>query len=235
MRIARATLCCMAVSGALVSATGLAEPPQTPAERIAWFAQEWDDEAWLPPSGAGPTRYMRTASDNGWKLRFEALQHFVATGNQSVDPLLEVLQSGTVPQRILAAQALGYLAPQVPVQPLLETALTDKDAAVRLHCVDAVGMSGSVETHAALQELRKVETNGDVKKHLDYALARAENGLEAAVAKQLVDFDLNRLDTARIGEPAPDFELTALTGEKVRLSDYRGHTMVVLVFIYGDT
>jgi peroxiredoxin len=36
-----------------------------------------------------------------------------------------------------------------------------------------------------------------------------------------------------LGKPAPDFELTDVTGRAVRLSDYRGSKNVVLVFSRG--
>ena len=36
-----------------------------------------------------------------------------------------------------------------------------------------------------------------------------------------------------IGSEAPDFALPAVSGEQVRLSDYRGRKHVVLVFLRG--
>jgi peroxiredoxin len=35
------------------------------------------------------------------------------------------------------------------------------------------------------------------------------------------------------GEPAPDFELTDVNGDLIRLSDYRGSKPVVLAFLRG--
>ena len=34
----------------------------------------------------------------------------------------------------------------------------------------------------------------------------------------------------KVGQPAPDFELTSHQGQKIRLSDYRGKRNVVLAF-----
>jgi peroxiredoxin len=36
-----------------------------------------------------------------------------------------------------------------------------------------------------------------------------------------------------LSKPAPDFELTDITGKRVRLSDYRGLKNVILVFNRG--
>ena len=41
-----------------------------------------------------------------------------------------------------------------------------------------------------------------------------------------------KVETAAV---APDFELTDLTGAKIRLSDYRGNNPVLLVFNRGFT
>ncbi len=39
-------------------------------------------------------------------------------------------------------------------------------------------------------------------------------------------------ETVPVGSPAPDFTLTSIDGQEVRLSDYRGRK-VVLVFLRG--
>ena len=41
------------------------------------------------------------------------------------------------------------------------------------------------------------------------------------------------LERVAVGDAAPDFRLTALEGDPVRLSDYRGSRDVVLVFYRG--
>ena len=42
-----------------------------------------------------------------------------------------------------------------------------------------------------------------------------------------------RLSAELMNRPAPDFELTALDGDKVKLSDYRGRPVLISFFGYG--
>jgi len=51
--------------------------------------------------------------------------------------------------------------------------------------------------------------------------------------KTLAAYDLRNLDSARLGQTAPDFTLTDHTGKTYRLSHFRGKT-VVLRFILFD-
>jgi hypothetical protein len=92
-----------------------------------------------------------------------------------------------------------------------------------------------LEHGAPHQRMLKSETNRDVKMHIAYALDRKGSRIDAQVVDDLRNWDTDRIDSAQVGKVAPDFELPSLTGETIRLSDFRGKKPVVLVFIYGDT
>ena len=111
---------------------------------------------------------------------------------------------------------------------------TDELTAVRLYAVDALGMRGGASSEFLKSEL-ETQTDRDVKLHLEYALERKGQAVDPDVVRTLVRWDPATLDTAVIGKPAPDFELSTVGGEKVRLKDFRGQKHVVLVFVYGDT
>lgn len=207
-----------------------AEPVVSPDERISHFSRIWSEDAWQ----GGRRAYMRPLEDSGWPARMQALQGLVAGGATSMEPLLDVLKSGSDVERILAAQALGYLT-NVPRDALWDAARTDKNAAVRLYAVDALGMHGGADISAELKELASGESNGDVKKHIGYAQERKQVGVDGQVLRDLAQWDTALMDSATVGQPAPDFSLTSLGGEQIRLSQYRGKKAVVLVFIYGDT
>lgn len=202
---------------------------RSPEQWIDYFSEHWRDDGWGPPP------YMRAADDDGWRARMRALQGLVTAGRPAIKPLLRVLEQGDPSQRMLAAQALGYLAPHVPSEPLLNVIRNDPDAAVRLYAVDALARQGRDDIAAPLAELEKSEKNRDVKKHIAYALDRKGSRIDAQIVDDLRNWNTDRIDSAQRGKAAPDFELPSLTGGTVRLSHFRGQKPVVLVFIYGDT
>jgi len=221
----------LAISASLAAG----QPPdgKTAAQWIAEFTKAWDESKWEKTFRTAPSGYIRPLDDEGWKARMCALQGVVGRGKDTIPAVLEALKDKDVPRRVFAAQALGYLAPDVPIEPLLEAAKNDPDAAVRLYAVDALGMKGDKAIDFAA--LLSTERSGDVRKHLDYAKERNGERVEAAIVKQLADWDAAAIDSAAVGKKAPDFELKAATGETVKLSSYKGKSAVVLVFIYGDT
>lgn len=56
----------------------------------------------------------------------------------------------------------------------------------------------------------------------------------AAIPKVVTDYDLSALDTARLGQIAPNFTLTDVSGKAYRLSQFRGKKTVVLTFLTDD-
>lgn len=198
------------------------------------FTSAWDDKLWEPAEGR-LSRYMRPAADAGWKKRMQALQTVVRQGSAASVELRPWLRSDSAVQRLFAAQALGYCG-QTDAQAELARAVEhDAEPAARLHAADSLGMLGGQAHAELLQRLEKSEKNNDTRRHVRYALERNGQAVDPAIVKQLRDWPTNQLDTAVLGKLAPDFELTSLSGDKVRLSDFRGKKSVVLVFVYGDT
>ena len=96
-------------------------------------------------------------------------------------------------------------------------------------------MIGAAGLSDFFQRISQDERNRDVRKHLRYALERKDSSLDPNVVKQLLAWDAANVDRAQLGMPAPDFQLSTVSGQTMRLSDFRGNRCVVLVFIYGDT
>lgn len=209
-----------------------AAAPRTAANWLSHFQKQWNEDGW---NGARGSRYMRALDDRGWQIRMAALQGLVSHGKSAVPRLLEVLKTGKTDERILAAQALAFLPDEKSKGPLLHAARNDKSAAVRLYAVDALGVLGKAARGVDWPTLRRRERNGDVRKHIGYAIERKGQPLPAEAIKSLKAADPRLFNSAKLGQLAPDFALKNSGGKVIRLSQFRGKKSVVLVFIYGDT
>ena len=209
-----------------------AQQAGTPEELIAAVTKGWDASKW-GKEFRGKT-YMRPAGEPGWKLRMATLRSLVLQGQEAVPALTSALDSKHAPTRVLAAQALSYLAPTADLKRLRKTLTEDKDMAARLYAVDALGMSGKGKMFD-WAKIAKSQNNRDVNMHLKYAQERGGNAVSGKVIETMKKWKPSQMDTAKVGSPAPDFRLKTLEGKEVALSDFRGKQPVVLVFIYGDT
>lgn len=145
------------------------------------------------------------------------------------------LRAESFAERILAAQALGFLAPRAPADRLIEALKSEQHAAVRLYLVDAIGMHGEAAGRVDWPAFLEGEKDRDVRRHVSYVREREGRPVDPGLVEQLKSWDASTIDSAVVGQAAPDFELTSAQGERVKLSDFRGVSAVVLIFIYGDT
>lgn len=201
-----------------------ADPPTEPADIIRTF-----EKAWVVPKG-----YMRPLDDAGWKARMTAFKRLAEAGERATPALTEALAKGEPETRVFAAQALGLMADS-KAKPALEAALRDKTPAVRLYALDALSMFGKLTPTDELMAMKEKDANRDVKAHVGFALDRDDKPDPEALRKQLSRYDLAKMNTAVVGEAAPEFELTDATGKTYKLADFKGKKAVVLVFVYGDT
>jgi hypothetical protein len=198
------------------------------------FGEAWDTELWLPAEGR-LSRYMRPLDDSGWKRRIVALQRIAQSEKNATAELSDALKSESAVVRALAAQALGYRGDAEAKPVLARTVQHDADPMVRLYAADSLGMLGGRDYEELLRRVQTSEKNRDTKRHIGYALDRAGRSVDAGVTSQLRDWKTDELASAKLGLPAPDFQLISIDDQTVRLSDFRGKKSVVLVFIYGDT
>lgn len=221
--------------GSLDCPASASDKDRTPEQWMSYFSQNWNEADWIQKSRFAPAGYMRPNQDKGWQARMLALQGLVKHGKKSIPILLENLKHGEMPQRVLAAQALGFLAPDVPRAAFIEAIKNDEEKAVRLHAVDALGMKGDAAKKVDWDDLSKGQRNGDVRKHIKYAKERKNASIAKEAVAKLANWDVRKMNSAAVGKIAPDFELMSANGKKIKLSDYRGKKAVVLVFVYGDT
>ena len=203
-----------------------------PEQLLNEFKAKWDAEKWAKRSRG--KMYMRPIGEVGWKVRMTTLRSLVLMGKASVPALITALDSDHDPTRVLAAQALSFLAPHADLDRVQTSLAEDKNAAVRLYAADTIGMSGKTKG-MDWKKLADPQRNRDVRKHISYASERGNHAISDDVITTMNDWKPSLMDTAKVGSAAPDFRLKTIDGKQISLSDYRGKQSVVLVFIYGDT
>jgi HEAT repeat protein len=172
--------------------------------------------------------------NGAWKLRMEALVGVARIGPAAVPVLVEALKSGRPATREFAAQALVLYA-DAKTRPALERALADPKSGVRLYAIQALSMLGPLPRTKENERILRDDPSDDcVQPMMAAALERADRPNQAELRKALADYNLGNMDSARIGELAPDFTLTDFTGKPYRLSQFRGNKAVVLRFILHD-
>src|SRR5262249_17779189 len=171
--------------------------------------------------------------DPGWKVRMEALVSLAKIGPAAGPILVGALKHKSPQTREFAAQALVLIADST-AKPALERALTDPKPGVRLYAIQALSMFGPLpRTKENERILTEDPTKYGVRPMMAAALEREDRPNQPEMRKTLAEYDLSTMDSARIGELAPDFTLTDFNGKPHRLSEFRGKT-VVLRFILFD-
>jgi HEAT repeat protein len=190
-------------------------------------------------SAATPQKAARDAlprfekGKGDWKERMQALVRLAQIGPPAAPILLEALKEGKPATREFAAQALVLFADS-KAKPALERALADPKPGVRLYAIQALSMLGPLpRTKENVRILTQDPSIYGVRPMMAAALERADRPNQAAMRKALAAYDLRNLDSARLGQTAPDFTLTDYNGKTHRLSQFRGKT-VVLRFILFD-
>jgi HEAT repeat protein len=168
-----------------------------------------------------------------WKVRMEALVRLAKVGPPAAPVLIEALKDSKPATREFAAQALVLFADST-AKLALERALADPTPGVRLYAIQALSMLGPLPRTKENERILTTDpTKFGVRPMMAAALERADRPNLAEMRKALAEYDLRNLDSARLGRIAPDFTLTDYTGKTVRLSQFRGKT-VVLRFILFD-
>jgi HEAT repeat protein len=172
--------------------------------------------------------------DPGWRVRMGALVELAKQGPATAPVLVEALKTGSPSAREFAAQALVLFA-EPSTRPALEQALDDPKSGVRIHAVQALSMLGRLEATERHERLLKNDPSAfGVRAMMAAALTREDRPDPARLRKALANYDLRNLDSARVGEMAPDFTLTDFQGKTHRLSQFRGKKTMVLRFILFD-
>lgn len=134
----------LAIAGVLVAATATMaqpnpvreapQPMETAEQLLARFRTGWKAEK----------EHMRPLDDAGWKTRMSVLQGLLRLGPDAVPRLIEALDDENGDVRVLATQALAYLADPRSTSRLEKTLTADPVPAARLYAADALGAIGQL-------------------------------------------------------------------------------------------
>jgi len=175
-------------------------------------------------------------SDDAWKVRIEVENELVALGESAVTTLIEACQDTDQHVRLLAAYVLGMLNHSPAASALTRIAESDPYAPARLMAIEALGRLGASEALDVVQAASE-DNNGYIRTAAKWALPRVKNqkGVGNALRElALSTYDKNKIASAVVGKPAPDFALMNHAGEIVKLSDFRGKKQVVMIFLLAD-
>src|SRR5262245_32644972 len=177
-------------------------------------------------------------SESSWKSRLQAAVRLAKVGPDAVPVLVEALKMGALQTRLFAGEMMVLLVEPGKVladtRADLERALEHPDDFVREFAVKALSRLGGLDKVKQARRIAEKDPSPEVRRVAAAALKGELRDNALTVRKAMAAFDPAAIDSARLGQPAPDFSLTDTVGQVVRLGQFRGHKTVVLVFLVED-
>ncbi|MBI3319519.1 MAG: HEAT repeat domain-containing protein [Candidatus Omnitrophica bacterium] len=189
-----------------------------------------------PPGLERSVRRILARFDQGdpsWKVRMQSLAEVVSAGPGATAALVQGLQNGPPATREFSAQALVFVA-DPSARPALVQALDDPDPHVHIYAIKALNMLGRLELTQSQREHLKKTAPYWMREYIDFVSQRNETPKPGAMRAALTDYDLAKMDSARVGHMAADFVLRDGAGAVYHLSQFRGKKAVILEFSSGD-
>lgn len=168
-----------------------------------------------------------------WDVRMESLISIVKKGHDAVPELVQALEQASPTTREFAAQALSIIA-DPSTRDVLTKALEDDEPRVRIYALRGLSSLGPVKLTS--KQRRLIYKGGDsmLRHYVASVLVRKKAVDPSPIRQRLAEFDLSRMNSAKIGRVAPDFQLKDLDGKTYRLSELCKQQAIVLEFNVGD-
>jgi peroxiredoxin len=182
-----------------------------------------------------PAGDKSVVAPGAWKARMTVLHRLAQLGSQSLPILLEGLDDEDQEVRDLSAQAIAYFGDRSVLERLDRAIYEDPSPTVRIYAAIARASIGGPLPEKIMTHISRRDPSSEVRIRLELLLGRQPMIGNDLSRSALANFDLSRMDTARVGQPAPDFSLTDVDGRTFRLSDFHNKKKVVLIFVYGAT
>jgi len=178
---------------------------------------------------------VASLEDPDWRVRTLAVRDLVRLGPDAVAEIAQALDHEDLHVRQIAATALGVIGREEAAEALADALAKDEDSLVRTQAVIALRQIGLAESLPDV--LRALEDeDGDVRHQAELAAHSLRQGysVESELAAAFGGLEEEDFDRAEVGQEAPDFALDAADGGRWRLSDLRGKSQVLLVWIFAD-
>lgn len=213
-----------------------ADPPSPPPKRSAAEDSLSAQEILAKFRKHHQQSTTRSAEKQNSKLRMECLVKLMRIGPTAVPVLIDCLKSQKTPAppRAFAARSLGYFG-DVHARPVLLQTIEDKDGYVAAYSRFALGRLGRMKATPKLRLLAGKDPTNSAYFDIMFLLTRDDEPNPEPIRRALRNYDLARMDSARLGKPAPDFTLADSSGKKWRLRQFRGKKAVVLILLVGIT
>jgi HEAT repeat protein len=172
------------------------------------------------------------------QLRMQVAVALARVGPDAVPPLMEAMKKGALQTRLLAGEMMELLVEPGKVDAKtraeLERNLEDPEDFVREFSIRALWRLGVLDKVKLARQISEKDPSRDIRRVTAAALNGELGNYAPQIRKALRQFDPAAFDSARLGQPAPDFSLIDTAGKSVRLSQFRGHKTVVLLFLAED-
>jgi HEAT repeat protein len=170
--------------------------------------------------------------EKGWRERVAA--EFDVVNDAKLDDLRAALKDENLFVRSIAARTLGIRGDKESAAALAELVKSDPEHVVRIRAVEALGL---LKLHPEAIELARKDAHLAVQWSANLAARQLDSPTDdAAVLRKAFAAGIERekMGTAQVGKPAPDFVAQTEGGKPFRLSDVIGKKPIAIYFAAFD-
>jgi hypothetical protein len=170
--------------------------------------------------------------ENGWKERVTA--EFDVVNDAETASLKAALDDPDPFVRSIAARALGIRSDRASADALAARVETDAEPMVRIRAVEALGL---LRMKPEVVERATKDSDAGVCWSANLAARQVESATDyAALVREAfaAGIEPDAIDSARVGQPAPDFTAYTVDGKPFQLSSVLGKKPIALYFAAFD-
>ena len=167
----------------------------------------------------GPRARLNRRSGTSWpdlkkashrsQARLQAAVALAKVGSDAVPVLVEALKKGPLQTRLFAGEMMVLLVEPGKVDAAtradLEQFLKNEDDFVREFAIKALSRLGGLDKLKQARHILEKDPSRDIRRVMAAALNGELRDNASAIRKALAEFDPAAIDSARLGQPAPDF------------------------------